>query len=472
MRWRATLQRLSPRQILVLGFGCFLLWGFPGYMSTDSAIQLAEARAVRFSDGHPPFMAAEWLLLDKLVSGPLLMLVLQGLLFLGGLYFLLKRLVSERTAAWTAVAILLFPPVMTPMAAIWKDSQMAAYLVAGTAAVIQPRLRTRIFGLVLLTIACALRHNAVAAVVPLVFFLFEWKPGIRWWKRFAILFAAMVFTFGAAFAVTRVLAIEHVRLTPAFSDIVGVLAYTHDRTDEDLDHVLRGTTLAHHTDIQQRARRIVELRGQWRITLGDDWLFDYPQTPAHWAALNRAWKELVFDDPHAYLEYHWVLFARLLGLGEIPRAPVYNAFLEMEVAMSEVDHNASASFIQLWLGKAFYWLADHTPLFRPYFYVLIAFGLIALCCRDRLTLALFLSGFLYELSFFPVGVDPDYRYSHWMISAICIASVILFLQRRARGRDHRNDRDRRRSDQPERVAVLGGGRDDEQRGLEHEAGRE
>ena len=427
------LSALSPRQILLIGFGVFLLYSFPGYMSTDSAQQLAEARSGHFSDAHPPLMAQEWRWLDWIVSGPLLMLLLQGTLFLGGLYVLFKKLLSPRAAAWTAIGILLFPPVLTPMGVIWKDSQMAAYLIAGTAALVQPRLRVRLVGLGLLTAACALRHNALAAAIPLVFFLFEWKPGLRWWKRIAILAGAAVLTVGLTCGVTRVLAADHVRLTPAFSDIVGVIALSEDRTDEDLRNVLRGTNLVVTTNIQARARLLYELHGTWRIAGGEYRLFNYPETPEHWAALNRAWKELVLENPGVYLRQNWGRFASVIGWSDDPpRAAVWGAFLELPEHMLPIDHNASGSWAQACIVSAFVWLVENTPLFRPYIYALIALILLVLCCRDRLTAGLFTSGLLYELSFFPTGVDPDYRYSHWLITSVCVATVILFVQRRRR----------------------------------------
>ena len=431
MRWGRGLRTLSPPRILLLGFAGFLVYAFPGYMSTDSAQQLVEARTFVFSDGHPPIMAAEWGLLDRIVSGPILMLLLQGMLFLGGLYVLLGRVLSPRAAAWAAIGILLFPPVLTPMAVIWKDSQMAAFLVAGTAAMVHPRLRIRLVGLGLLGVACALRHNAFAAVVPLVFFLFEWKPGLRWWKRTAILAAVAIVTVAATFGLTRALAVEHVKLTPAFADITGVLAFTHDRTDEDLRDVLRGTSLVVKTGIQARARVLFALRGGWRVTQGEDRLFDYPKSPEEWEALSRAWKELVLGDPGAYLGAHWDRFAELLGVSEDqPRASVWNLFLEVRERMATIDHDASHSRAQAWIGRQLAWLSDHTPLFRPYVYALIALALLVSCCRDRLTAGLFTSGLLYQLSFFPVSAEPDYRYSHWMIACVCLATVILFVQRR------------------------------------------
>lgn len=427
-RWKT----LSPRAILVLGFTLFLIYAFPGYMSTDSANQLVEARTGHFSDGHPPLMAAEWWLLDRIVSGPLLMLLLQGTLFLGGLYYLLRHTVSPRTAAWTAVGIFLYPPVLTTMAVIWKDSQMAAYLVAGTAALLQPRLRVRLGGLGLLVLAAASRHNGFAAALPLAFFLFEWRSGIRWSKRILMSLAIVVVVGLAGFAVTRVLTKTHVTLTTVYPDIVGMIACTDDRSDDELLRVLEGTPLIYHTNIQARARKLHTMNGAFLIVEGDDAMFRNARSPEEWEALYRVRKDLFDADPMSYVIAHWHSFSALLGLDDVDlRAPVWNLFMEeADNVIVGLQHSAGHSFGQQWLGRAFYWLAEETPIFRPYVYAYVALLLLALCCRDRLTAGLLTSGLLYELSFFPVGVNPDYRYSHWMVTATCIAAVILFIQRR------------------------------------------
>ena len=119
----ATIRGARPGVILAIGFAVFLAYAFPGYMSSDPVAQLYEARTGVFSNAHPPAMAAEWQLLEVFVTGPILMLLLQGCLFLGGLYRLLCHRLAPRPAAVAAVCVLLFPPVLTPMAARLESSK-------------------------------------------------------------------------------------------------------------------------------------------------------------------------------------------------------------------------------------------------------------------------------------------------------------------------------------------------------------
>ena len=141
----------------------------------------------------------------------------------------------------------------------------------------------------------------------------------------------------------------------------------------------------------------------------------------------------MLGDPLAYLRCHYDDFELILGLNGTPlRAPVWNLFLEDPKQADGTVHDASWSIVQAKIGRVFDWLADDTPLFRPGLYALLALVVLVLFCRERLVFALLASGLLYELSFFPVGAEPDYRYSHWMITSTCLATVIVFIRRRRR----------------------------------------
>jgi hypothetical protein len=434
LQWcRDRLASLSPRTVLLLGYVLFLLWSFPGYMSTDSEVQLAEARSGVFSNAHPPFMAAEWRLLDAIVSGPVLMLLLQGALFLGGLYAILRTVTSPRAAAWIAIGILMFPPVLTVFAVVWKDSQMAAYAVAGIGALLSPRLRIRVIGLVLLVVAASLRHNAAAGIVPIVFFLFEWRGGMGWWKRIAVAVVAIALVVGAMSGLSRLLTSHAVKLSPAFQDVVGIIAWMDDTSDAELRERLKGVPLKTESGIQARARRLYELGGAYRFTQGDDALMHYPRDAAEWAALQRAWIDLVTEQPREYFAMHWDGFEKLIGLTQLPRSPVYNLFIENGTGTIEgIRHNAYPSLGQVYAGRVLYRVSDHTPLYRGWIYIVIGLAMLILFVRDRLTAALVTSGILYELSYFPFSADPDSRYSHWLITSVVIATVIVFIKRRKR----------------------------------------
>ena len=432
---RAAASAVPPRAILLAGLALFLLYAYPGYMSSDSVLQVSEGRSHILTNSHPPVMAAEWGLLDAVVAGPILMLLLQGGLFLGGLYAIARRVLVPRAAAVAACALFLFPPVLTTMAVIWKDSQMAAYLVAGLACLLAARRRTRLVGWGLVTAGCAMRYNAFAASIPLLVLLFEWQPGGRGWRRYALGLVAAAVSTVVAFGANRVLTVETRFALPAFGDIAGVLAYTSDRSDDELLRVLRGTPLHRREGIQAWARAHYSPRNAYWVDHGDDRLFDAATTPAQQAETTRAWKELIASDWGAYARSRLAGYQQLIGLSDDPLwSPVYTAYVESADQALWIDHDASPSVAQAWLADRFAWLATETPLFRVWVYVVIALALLVLCCRDRLTFALFASGLGYELSFLPAAGTPDFRYSHWLITCTCLAAAWLFVQRATRPR--------------------------------------
>src|SRR6187551_3493672 len=117
---------VGERAILAIGWLLFLVYSFPGFMSYDSVWQLSQARGLEpINDWHPPLMTFVWRLLDWFIAGPFLMLVIQSLTFLLGLYVVLKQFMRARRAAIVAVLTLLLPQNLIVMAVIWKDSQMA-----------------------------------------------------------------------------------------------------------------------------------------------------------------------------------------------------------------------------------------------------------------------------------------------------------------------------------------------------------
>ena len=80
-----------PQGLLLLGFGILLALNWPGQMSYDFVVQLADGRSGHYDSWHPPVMA--WLLglFDSILPGPGLFLLFTALLLLGAWLLLLRR---------------------------------------------------------------------------------------------------------------------------------------------------------------------------------------------------------------------------------------------------------------------------------------------------------------------------------------------------------------------------------------------
>ena len=95
---------LVSRGILLAGFALLLALNWPGQMSYDSVVQLADGRSGQYDSWHPPVMA--WLLglFDSLLPGTGLYLVFTGFLLLGGWFVLMRQ---GRPGLGTALLLLL-----------------------------------------------------------------------------------------------------------------------------------------------------------------------------------------------------------------------------------------------------------------------------------------------------------------------------------------------------------------------------
>ncbi len=99
---------------------------------------------------------------------------------------ILRRTLTPRAAALGATLLLWAPPVAAVLAVIWKDAQMVGYLLLGAALLGSASRRTRLAGLALLSLATAMRYNALAITFPLVLGLFVWSPAHRRVTRLAL----------------------------------------------------------------------------------------------------------------------------------------------------------------------------------------------------------------------------------------------------------------------------------------------
>lgn len=398
-------------------------------MGFDAGEQIFQVRTANFGDWHPPLMSAYWWLLEVVVRGPFLMLVLQSGLFLWGLHQILRVRLGERAAAWAAAGILLFPPVFTPMAAVWKDAQMVGFLVAGIALALRPSWRARAGAIVLWFFAAGVRDNGAIALP----FLVLWATAVWGYAsvtRVAVAAALTAAIATAAFGVNRALA----RRTEypwyrsvALMDITGTIRFADPISDHELRGALDGTGYIADIDLQRVARAGYSPRAWFENTVDGKSLFAEPHDDAARASIRRAWWTLVREHPGAYLRHRWAVMQEVLGLSGAPTwEPVPQSRAGTKRQWVRVEHNFSPSWLQRHLGTAYRDGLGDGPLYRPWMYVVIAVVLLvdAVRRRDRIVVALLAGALLYEVSFFVGAAAPDFRYSHWLVICTCLAVVL------------------------------------------------
>lgn len=419
----------QARVILVAAGLVLLAYAYPGLVTLDSVDQLGEARAGFYTDAHPPVMAVIWGVLDKIIAGPFLMLVLQGATFLAGLYLIAKRFLPIRAAAITAALVTLFPPVMTPMAFIWKDSLMAGLLALGAGLLLSPCSRARNAALAVLWLATAVKYNAFCATLPLIVLLYDRK----WFLNAAIWLAITITAMGvSSLLVDQKMYYWHSSL--AIADIAGVVRFS-DITDDELTMKVRGTPLVGDQDLRARIIAIYVTKDVQRLVAGDQRVWDLPVSgkvpapEAHRDAIERAWKDLVFGDPCAYLHHRWVTFLDTIGVTYRTHSAVPPRIMKWRVFMTNLGLSVKTRGYQRKWSGAHGWLWRKTPLFRQWLYVVLAIIVIVAARRERKLVALLASGLVPEASLFFLAPSPDYRYSHWLIVVTCLCGALLIARR-------------------------------------------
>jgi hypothetical protein len=66
-------------------------------------------------------------------------------------------------------------------------------------------------------------------------------------------------------------------------------------------------------------------------------------------------------------------------------------------------------------------------VFWPMLYFVLAIGLLVILWRDPLQRGLLVGALGYELALMFLAPGAEYRYSHWMVTCVVIATVVRFL---------------------------------------------
>lgn len=402
---------------------------WPGFMSPDSAEQLDQARTGAWTSVHPPAMAFTWALAERVLPGPGGLFVLHTALLWGALAWLASGLFRRAPARVAFVLLLgLAPPVLATSMHLWKDVPMAAFALLALAALVQaghrPPGRSRVVLLALaalaLALACAWRHNAIALVPPLAWWLAVQAGIAGRWRRLA---AAAVLT--GVVAMLAALPARHPSVAQravwpvtavwdlaAVSIAEGEMRIPADWRHPDLD---LATLAAAFTPWSNTS---VFDTGQLLISLYN------PPDPARHASLRAAWLAAWRDHPGAMAGHRLRLTALLAGLAPSAR-PVG---LVLAPAMVQPRQGAPVALpANAWrdrLVRALSWLAA-TPVFALWPYALAAV-LVTAWQRRRHPLAwpLLASAAAYCLPLPLLAPSAEFRYLLWPVLA-CLVALAL-----------------------------------------------
>jgi hypothetical protein len=418
-----------------LGAALVVACFYPGYMSNDSIDQLGQARAGIYSAGHPPLMAWIWHWIDRVTPGPLGMVLLQQCLFFGGVALLAVLAISNGSSGLSVLAVGLLPPLFALLGTVWKDVQLGSSLVAAFALLclaVARGSRTPAFAaLALLLYGCAMRHNAIPAILPLAIMAAAVVIGrVRWRSAIAGIAGIVVTAFivGATWRINRVLTDGRsgapAQLQPyILHDLVGIsLASERDYLP---DYLHRGTYSV----------SLDSLRGRYLAESSDPLIFG--KGPSLWAAtapenvaeLRSSWMAAVRAHPRDYLRHRWAMTRTLIGLGPHVWYP-YHSQIDSNpfgITLAETAQNRAAMQFLNWVHDSI--------LFRGWAYLGVLI-VAAIRCVVRgiracwATSALSASGLLYFFPYVFVAPSCDFRYLWWTVVSAVLLPLTILVERR------------------------------------------
>lgn len=450
---RATNQAL---QLLLLGVIATLaaqvyLHFTPGAMSPDSISILSQARSGVFEDGHPPLLTGIWRALDRLAPGPIGILLLHLLMFYGGLFFIFRAAIGRQGLLVVGVCALVgsYPPLLGILGVIWIDITMAGlfllavgcWLSSGTSRF--PRSGF-LLAFVLVTLGISARHNAAAAAFPLLalFMLKQSAAGratlmtVARAAAIAAIATLLLFIGGKWTSAQFVDQPRHLWRAAALYDIAGASHY------ENRDLFRSGVLLRPSLDEIHRlysprsyfplvTGQQIHGRPDAAVTPGMPLQLDTGNSQLD-TVLRQNWADVILEHPAAYLHHRFEFFTSMVrrepwGLW----VPFFDAIYPNELGIQERAGTVpSLAFFHI------HNLSQTSRMFEPLPYLLLSVLLflpvlaLGLALADRLLQtagALYASGVCHMAGLFFFAVTPDFRYSHWLITATAIASGLLAL---------------------------------------------
>jgi hypothetical protein len=443
--------------VFVLAFAVVAVATAPGIYSPDSLDQLLQAKRGVYSDGHPPLMAGLWSVLLR-VSGTAVTLYWLHLGLLSSA-FILFALAFRRSdlpsAVWLLLPAACSPAILNFIGVLWKDVGLAGCLAFCFACVALSRAaRAGQIGALLVVLivsfyAVGVRHNALPAVLPLIWLsLLPFFPRPGWRRNMGIATVAIIGTglllVGGRLVSYRFLETKRIHLEQAI-ELFDLAAIS----------VISGADV-----IPEEAKRASfssqALRAAYSPTSSSSLIFrtdpaispplQLTENPEYLIIFRRAWEHAIINYPWAYLSHRGAVFASLLGIGR--QTPFYatvdygqqSASFEAGVAVLgdpavksiDVGRPIFGQCVAASLLMAFInWAAVRTYLLFgwPWLLVLVVTFVAAIVLRKRpmaeLAIGLSASGLFYLSPYFLVAPGSDFRYLYWSIVAANLSTAIV-----------------------------------------------
>jgi hypothetical protein len=404
----------------------------PGLMNVDAISIYESAHYLAFDDWHSPWMQAIWALMDRLVPGPLGMLLVIQVHYWMGFALIGVGLVRRGWSSLGVVILLLaaFPPSLHTTGILLKDSLMAAFFLSALglmmlSTTVAWRTGALVGSAAFLCLGIAMRPNAFAAAFPLIVLwlscLYTSAPR-KWWAWGAAGLAAV----SLFLVITQA---EHVVLNPKqrhverslmIFDLGGITNFT----GKDQFGGVFGPGF-----VERNATSCYNSMGwdpyAWWGRCKD--VVEGPWTPEE---LRARWLSAIAHEPVGYLLHRTKHFGLLLHARGTSSTVTLNRYhREHPPAVAPEFAAALRTYGAVpFIPSALYSLIERGSwTLPPIVWCLVLVGTLGLAALIRdgfittLVVCLAISGLSYIGLYFLVGVSVDWRYGYWAQVAATIS---------------------------------------------------
>ncbi len=439
--------RWAAMGVVVLGAAVSLWLNFPGHMSYDSVVQMAEGRDGAYGlSGHPPVMS--WLLgvSDALVPGSAVFVILDTALIAGAL---VSFIMLGRRVSWLVVipctAVVTFPQLLIYPAIVWKDVLFAAAATAGFACLAQaaahwrgPVLRYGLIGagLALVTLAAMARQNGVV-ILPFAAAAIAWisarsPDGPKVWRGlahgFGFLGTCVVIMLGGSAGLTP----------PKIAPAAAVRGQFGNLQTYDMVHALVLDPGAQLRVLHRRAPWFERLLRQDGVAAFSPIRIDSLQPLMEQAGVHpdsteliaAQWNDLFLRDPWLYLRVRLDAFSWVLLTPSVEECVlIYTGVDGPSDEMSDVGLTPRQTVTDVALADYAVGFAP-TPVYSHAAYgvlaVVLLLGLLRRRTASDIVVAAMLGGALaFAGAFLLISIACDYRYLYDLDVATIAAALYV-----------------------------------------------
>jgi hypothetical protein len=440
-----TARSAKPASVWLTGTACCAMFAatlacdWPGNVSADGTIQWYEARFSDISHGHPAFLSFVWHWLDLLDPSPGPVLALELALLWGAAFVVFVRLRSTQLLLLVGCAfIACFPFLTAYQAVVIKDVMAGNAAILGYCLLLHlPSRRPKLLiaaAFVAFGLAGLFRYQLWLVALPAMAGIAVLSPWREALARIAIGFGMLCLTVLAGNAAMQATLVFE-RTAPGIVleqamlyDIAAVLVHepaasldVFAQAGVDTDTFTRRSRILYSTqmlDFLTRSGRDGTPSVEGLLTgVGIE-------------VVQRQWQAFLLRYPLDFARHRVQTFARLMGVGDIydcsplvtvgfTRSPAELWQALHPIGLQEAMSTALLRWRYFPLG---------TPIFRPVSYLLVSFVLAATIIASRsasaiIPLCMLGGAWLYWLSYVPMPVACDIRYSYFSCAAVLFVAV-------------------------------------------------